>query len=85
MGDGSAASLIVVAFLSRLRFSRLGLCGASERPGTIWIPGRIIGRGHRRPRLHRANNLSPHYWALDIPGVWGRSPIGTKITFRTDN
>ena len=74
MGDGSAASLIVVAFLSRLRFSRLGLCGASERPGTIWIPGRIIGRGHRRPRLHREAIVTVSSAGGKYPGGMGAEP-----------
>jgi len=47
MGAVSAPSLIVVAFLSRLGFSGLGLLGASGRPGTSWhraaSPGAAIG------------------------------------------
>jgi hypothetical protein len=53
-------------------WSRFG--DAGERPGASWAPGRIAGRGHRRPRLYRPVNLSCHHWALNIPGVWGRSP-----------
>ena len=47
---------------------------AGERPGACWAPGRITGRGHRRPRLYRPANLACHHWALNIPGVWGQSP-----------
>jgi len=70
----SVASLIVAgaAVGSGLCGSDLG--GASRRPGTGLAPGRITGRGHRRPRLYRAGNLAPHHWALNIPGVWGQSP-----------
>ena len=74
MGDVSAPSLIVVAFLSRLGFPGRVCAVQAGRPGTLWIPGRITGRGHRRPRLYRAGNLPPHHWALNIPGVWGQSP-----------
>jgi len=47
---------------------------AAERPGASWAPGRITGRGHRRPRLYRPVKLSCHHWAVNIPGVWGQSP-----------
>jgi hypothetical protein len=47
MGDLSAPSLIVVAFLSRLGLFVPGLPGASGRPGTSWhraaSPGAAIG------------------------------------------
>ena len=68
MGDASAASLIVVAFLSRLRFSWPGLRGARGRPGIIWIPGRITGRGHRRPRLSRLKTLQSTSLGFKYPG-----------------
>ena len=63
-------------FLCRVgsEFSRSGLRAAGGRPGTRLAPGRITGRGHRRPRLYRAGNLPLHHWALNIPGVWGQSP-----------
>ena len=52
----------------------VGPWGCRRRPGANWAPGRITGRGHRRPRLYRPANLSCHHWALNIPGVWGQSP-----------
>src|ERR1700693_1429794 len=73
---GMSAPRLSRWFLCRVAsgFSRSGLRGASGRPGTCWAPARITGRGHRRPRLSRLGNLPDHHWALNIPGVWGRSP-----------
>ena len=46
-----------------------------ERPGRpARAPGRITGRGHRRPRLYRARIVTWSSLGFKYPGGWGQSP-----------
>jgi hypothetical protein len=55
-----------------LRVHGLALLG--ERPGATRAPGRITGRGHRRPRLYRARIVTWSSSGFKYPGGLGAEP-----------
>jgi hypothetical protein len=57
-----------------------GLSDTRERPGAGVVPGRITGRGHRRPRLYRTATLTFSSLGFKYPGGFGgRAPKGFAL------
>ena len=52
--EGCCVSSVMVTSMRLADCESTGLALLGERPGATRAPGRITGRGHRRPRLYRA-------------------------------
>jgi hypothetical protein len=71
--DVAVTSVKVVVPTSRRDLAGPGLSCGSERPGSKSVPGRITGRGHRRPRLYREAIVTMLSAGFKYPGGNGGS------------
>ena len=72
--DGLGCASVTVP-LAEFFIAGEGVSGLSdERPGAARAPGRITGRGHRRPRLYRARIVALSSLGFKYPGGMGAEP-----------